>query len=136
MRRIRTLTGVGRLSTADRDLGAVRYELIVWRDPRGWTVADGELGANGPAIVSAFHSNTQALLHLETGEPVMIEVTQASMATGQFVVSGPMPPRPKGESARRKGTRKSRPAHTTVTGPNVTELAHAEVSKVLPAEAI
>ena len=91
MRRIRTLAGAGKLRTADRDLGCVDYELVVWREPRGWKLADGSLCADGPAIVSAFHSNTQVLLDLETGGHVMIEVTQASMAKGQFVVCGPMP---------------------------------------------
>jgi len=91
MRRIRTLVGAGKLRTADRDLGCVDYELVVWREPRGWKLADGSLCADGPAIVSAFHSNAQVLLDLETGGHVMIEVTQASMAKGQFVVCGPMP---------------------------------------------
>lgn len=91
MRRIKTLVGAGTLRTVDRDLGSVRYELIVWREPRGWKLADGTLSADGCAIASAFHSNTQVLLDLETGARVMIEVTQASMSTGQFVVSGPMP---------------------------------------------
>jgi hypothetical protein len=91
MRRIRTLAGAGKLRTVDRDLGDVGYEIIVWREPRGWKLADGSLFADGPAIVSAFHSNTQVLLDLETGERLMIEVTQASMTRGQFVVSGPMP---------------------------------------------
>ena len=91
MRRIRTLAGAGKLRTVDRDLGDVDYELVVWREPRGWKLADGSLVADGPAIVSAFHSNAQVLLDLETGEHLMIEVTQASMAKGQFVVSGPMP---------------------------------------------
>lgn len=101
MRRIRTLAGAGKLRTGDRDLGAVSYELVVWREPRGWTVADGSLRAEGPGIVSAFHSNTQVLLDLETGERILIEVTQASMARGQFVVSGPMPRnRPKSRGAR------------------------------------
>jgi hypothetical protein len=91
MRRITTLTGAGKLRTVDRDLGDVDYEIVVWREPRGWKLADGSLVADGPAIVSAFHSNAQVLLDLETGEHLMIEVTQASMAKGQFVVSGPMP---------------------------------------------
>ena len=101
MRRIRTLAGAGKLRTVDRDLGDVDYELVVWREPRGWELADGSLSADGPAIVSAFHSNTQVLLDLETGEHLMIEVTQASRAKGQFVVSGPMP-RGKPQAARIK----------------------------------
>lgn len=91
MRRIRTLAGVGKLRTADRDLGTVDYELVVWREPRGWKLADGSLYADGAAIVSAFHSSAQVLLDLETGGHVMIEVTRASMAEGEFVVSGPIP---------------------------------------------
>lgn len=110
MRRIRTLAGAGKLRTGNRDLGAVDYELVVWREPRGWKLADGWLSADGPAIVSAFHSNTQVLLDLETGEHVMIEVTQASMAKGQFVVSGPVPrSRPKGRNARENVKIKAQP---------------------------
>lgn len=88
MQRIKTLTGTGKLRTADAALGTVRYSLDVWREPNGWKQANGSLVGADAIVMQAFFAKQPLLLDLQTGGHVSIIITGGS---GEFQVSGPVP---------------------------------------------